>query len=133
MDLNSTSPCNLQQRPRLPFFFFFFFLFFPLLSSFIFSHQNPPHVYIIYLFNTVSALTNTHQPGETPGANKALLTLLMTTTPLSYSLVTGREPDWTTAQEKSLKKDYPFQDLHEESDDHFVARTYLQFLWLPEV
>jgi hypothetical protein len=36
-------------------------------------------------------------------------------------------------QEKSLNREYPFQDLRNEPDDHFVARTYLQFLWLPEV
>ncbi|KAJ3502718.1 hypothetical protein NLJ89_g8759 [Agrocybe chaxingu] len=39
--------------------------------------------------------------------------------------------NWTAAQEKSVSLDYPF-DLQAESLDQYVARTYLQFLWLPE-
>jgi hypothetical protein len=56
-------------------------------------------------------------------------------TALTYSLTPGVEPAWTTAQEKSLSRDYPFQTTHDEleSDDQFVAHTYLKFLWLPEV
>src|SRR5262245_40738160 len=51
----------------------------------------------------------------------------------SFSLATGLEVPWMTTQEKALNRDYPFQDLHDESEIHFVARTYLQFLWLPQV
>ncbi|KAG1742001.1 hypothetical protein EDB19DRAFT_1907773 [Suillus lakei] len=39
---------------------------------------------------------------------------------------------WTAAQEKSLSRDYPFQD-HDSADPAlFVQRTYLHFLWLPQ-
>src|SRR3954447_19185598 len=58
---------------------------------------------------------------------------MSTMTALCHTLVSGVETTWTIAQEKSLNRDYPFQDLHDETDDLFVARTYLQFLWLPEV
>jgi hypothetical protein len=57
-------------------------------------------------------------------------------TPLLYTLKTGVENNLNTTQDKVFKgisKDYPFQSLYNETDDHFVARTYLQFLWLPEV
>src|ERR1700722_73686 len=40
---------------------------------------------------------------------------------------------WTAAQEKSIFHDYPFPDLSNESAEQFVVRSYLQFLWLPEV
>ncbi|KAJ4485661.1 hypothetical protein J3R30DRAFT_3441047 [Lentinula aciculospora] len=39
---------------------------------------------------------------------------------------------WSSSQEKSIIKEYPFTDLNNETPDQFVARTYLQFLWLPE-
>jgi len=40
---------------------------------------------------------------------------------------------WTPVQEKSIFRDYPFPDLSNESAEQFVVRSYLQFLWLPEV
>jgi len=40
---------------------------------------------------------------------------------------------WTATQEKTINRDYPFTDLHLEPADQYVVRTYLQFLWLPEV
>ncbi|KAJ8087009.1 hypothetical protein PM082_005834 [Marasmius tenuissimus] len=40
--------------------------------------------------------------------------------------------NWTTTQEKSVLRDYPLTDLAQETPDQYVARTYLQFLWLPE-
>ncbi|KAH7886504.1 hypothetical protein F5I97DRAFT_1807672 [Phlebopus sp. FC_14] len=39
---------------------------------------------------------------------------------------------WSITQEKTINREYPFTDLHLESPDSFVVRTYLQFLWLPE-
>ena len=57
-------------------------------------------------------------------------------TPLLYTLKLGVENIQNTAQDKAFKgisTDYPFQNSHNETDDNFVARTYLQFLWLPEV
>ncbi|KAF5381575.1 hypothetical protein D9615_005380 [Tricholomella constricta] len=54
----------------------------------------------------------------------------MVSTP-HYLLNSNSRVNWTTTQEKSLANDFPF-DLETESDDHFVVRTYLQFLWLPE-
>lgn len=53
--------------------------------------------------------------------------------PLSYSLDSIKALTWTAAQEKSISRDYPFSDLHEETPDQYVVRTYLQFLWLPQV
>ena len=36
-------------------------------------------------------------------------------------------------QEKTLSREYPFVNLHAETPEQYVQRTYLQFLWLPEV
>ncbi|KAJ7065392.1 hypothetical protein C8F01DRAFT_1228746, partial [Mycena amicta] len=38
---------------------------------------------------------------------------------------------WTAAQEKSISHEYPLNVKNEISDD-YLARTYFQFLWLPE-
>ena len=51
---------------------------------------------------------------------------------LSYTFEYISKVTWTAAQEKSLSTDFPF-DLDHESDEQYVVRTYLQFLWLPEV
>jgi hypothetical protein len=51
---------------------------------------------------------------------------------LHYSLASTESHRWTTAQEKSISVDYPF-DTQQEAVDQFVNRTYLQFLWLPQV
>ena len=41
---------------------------------------------------------------------------------------------WTSTQEKTIcHGDYPFAEYDKESAEQFVAREYLQFLWLPEV
>ncbi|TFK38249.1 hypothetical protein BDQ12DRAFT_705609 [Crucibulum laeve] len=50
---------------------------------------------------------------------------------LHYTLESSKKVNWTSGQEKSLANDYPF-DLTNETPDRYVARTYLQFLWLPE-
>ncbi|KAI6039357.1 hypothetical protein EDC04DRAFT_1757664 [Pisolithus marmoratus] len=47
-------------------------------------------------------------------------------------LVNSANAKWTTTQEKSINRDYPFTDLHLESPEQYVVRTYLQCLWLPE-
>ncbi|KAJ3750912.1 hypothetical protein DFH05DRAFT_1567457 [Lentinula detonsa] len=39
---------------------------------------------------------------------------------------------WSTSQEKSVNREYPFTDLNNETPEQFVVRNYLQFLWLPE-
>ncbi|KAL0580530.1 hypothetical protein V5O48_001517 [Marasmius crinis-equi] len=51
---------------------------------------------------------------------------------LSYNLQLTPRINWTTAQEKTIVKDYPFTDLSQETPDQYVQRTYLQFLWLPD-
>lgn len=51
----------------------------------------------------------------------------------SLTLLTSSNARWTTTQEKTIARDYPFTDIHLETPDQFVVRTYLQFLWLPEV
>ncbi|KAG1904243.1 uncharacterized protein F5891DRAFT_1013549 [Suillus fuscotomentosus] len=49
----------------------------------------------------------------------------------AFVLHTPASLKWTAAQEKSLSRDYPFQD-HDAADPAlFVQRTYLHFLWLP--
>lgn len=51
---------------------------------------------------------------------------------LHYSLSSTEGHRWTAAQEKLLSVEYPF-DTHQEPVDQYVNRTYLQFLWLPQV
>lgn len=41
--------------------------------------------------------------------------------------------NWTESHERVLAKDYPFTDIDSETPDMYVQRTYLQFLWLPDV
>ncbi|KAG2118131.1 uncharacterized protein F5147DRAFT_768267 [Suillus discolor] len=49
----------------------------------------------------------------------------------AFVLHTPASLKWTAAQEKSLSRDYPFQD-HDPADPAlFVQCTYLHFLWLP--
>ena len=56
----------------------------------------------------------------------------MAVTELLYTLDSRRRVNWSVVQEKSISTDYPFE-LHAEPLEHYVARTYLQFLWLPQV
>ena len=49
-----------------------------------------------------------------------------------YTLDSKIRVSWSVAQEKSISTDYPFE-LHAEPLEQYVARTYLQFLWLPQV
>ncbi|KJA13217.1 hypothetical protein HYPSUDRAFT_209728 [Hypholoma sublateritium FD-334 SS-4] len=48
-----------------------------------------------------------------------------------YHFDERRIANWTAAQEKSISQDYPFA-IRDETPEDYVARTYLQFLWLPE-
>lgn len=50
-----------------------------------------------------------------------------------YRLSTSSALRWTAAQESGISREYPFQDIKDESPEQYIARTYLQFLWLPEV
>ncbi|KIK99522.1 hypothetical protein PAXRUDRAFT_505892 [Paxillus rubicundulus Ve08.2h10] len=50
----------------------------------------------------------------------------------ALTLLTTSSAKWTATQEKTINREYPFTDIHHESPDQFVVRTYLQFLWLPE-
>ena len=56
----------------------------------------------------------------------------MAITELLYTLDSKRRVNWSVVQEKSISTDYPFE-LHAEPLEQYVARTYLQFLWLPQV
>ncbi|KAF5392509.1 hypothetical protein D9757_002288 [Collybiopsis confluens] len=40
---------------------------------------------------------------------------------------------WPSVQEEALNQDFPFSGLDHETLDQFAVRTYLQFLWLPEL
>ncbi|PPQ91196.1 hypothetical protein CVT25_001212 [Psilocybe cyanescens] len=48
-----------------------------------------------------------------------------------YILDDRKTANWTKTQEKTISTEYPFSTQNEPLDQ-FVARTYLQFLWLPE-
>ncbi|KAG9223866.1 hypothetical protein CCMSSC00406_0007728 [Pleurotus cornucopiae] len=57
----------------------------------------------------------------------------MATIEKEYYLRQSSKPqNWTESQEKLIAKDFPFSDIALETPDQYVARTYLQFLWLPE-
>ncbi|KAF8649368.1 hypothetical protein AX16_005810 [Volvariella volvacea WC 439] len=51
--------------------------------------------------------------------------------PLPYTLVFNGKLQWNGTQEKAISRDYPFA-LANEALDQYVARNYLQVLWLPE-
>jgi hypothetical protein len=53
-------------------------------------------------------------------------------TSLHYTVDSTQRVNWTTTQEKSLTTDFPFE-LEQENGEQYVVRTYLQFLWFPEV
>ena len=53
-------------------------------------------------------------------------------TKLIYTLDSRKKVNWSVVQETSISTDYPFE-LQTEPLEQYVARTYLQFLWLPEV
>ncbi|CAK5267515.1 unnamed protein product [Mycena citricolor] len=50
---------------------------------------------------------------------------------LQFTLPTSPRIQWTASQDKSISREYPL-NAAEESCDDYVARTYFQFLWLPE-
>ncbi|KAG6814264.1 hypothetical protein H0H92_015379 [Tricholoma furcatifolium] len=50
---------------------------------------------------------------------------------LHYTISAKSRLNWNAAQEKSISNDYPFA-MGDETDEDYVARVYLQFLWLPE-
>ncbi|KAJ6594240.1 hypothetical protein B0H19DRAFT_54933 [Mycena capillaripes] len=51
--------------------------------------------------------------------------------PLQYTIPDTTRIPWTATQEKSISHEYPLNVKNESCDD-FIARTYFQFLWLPE-
>jgi hypothetical protein len=52
--------------------------------------------------------------------------------PLQYTIPDTTRVPWTATQEKSISHEFPL-NVKDESCDDFIARTYFQFLWLPEV
>ncbi|KAF8153284.1 hypothetical protein B0H34DRAFT_99246 [Crassisporium funariophilum] len=48
-----------------------------------------------------------------------------------YALDSTQKVNWSITQEKAISTEYPF-DLQAETVEQYVARTYLQFLWLPQ-
>jgi hypothetical protein len=50
----------------------------------------------------------------------------------TYAFDQRKISNWSTTQEKHISTDYPFT-IAAEPIEQTVARTYLQFLWLPEV
>lgn len=50
-----------------------------------------------------------------------------------YTLRTECPVRWTATQEKSICQDYPWPERMSGTAAEYVTRTYLQFLWLPEV
>ncbi|KAJ7663892.1 hypothetical protein DFH06DRAFT_1087709 [Mycena polygramma] len=51
--------------------------------------------------------------------------------PLQYTIPDSTRVPWTATQEKSISHEYQL-NVKDESCDDFIARTYFQFLWLPE-
>ncbi|KAJ7302962.1 hypothetical protein DFH08DRAFT_904435 [Mycena albidolilacea] len=50
---------------------------------------------------------------------------------LQYTIPDTTRVPWTATQEKSISHEFPL-NVKDESCDDFIARTYFQFLWLPE-
>ncbi|KAJ7114114.1 hypothetical protein C8R44DRAFT_231200 [Mycena epipterygia] len=55
----------------------------------------------------------------------------MAVKPLPYLIPEMPRVAWTATQEKSILHEYPLH-VKDESSDDFIARTYFQFLWLPD-
>ncbi|KAJ7708973.1 hypothetical protein B0H17DRAFT_1124754 [Mycena rosella] len=55
----------------------------------------------------------------------------MAVKPLQYALPDVPRVPWTATQEKTILHEYPL-NLKDESSEDFTARTYFQFLWLPD-
>jgi len=54
--------------------------------------------------------------------------------PAPLSLPPTSPVKWTALQERAINKEYPIpQPSSSELPNDYVLRTYLQFLWLPEV
>ncbi|KAJ7921204.1 hypothetical protein B0H13DRAFT_157687 [Mycena leptocephala] len=52
--------------------------------------------------------------------------------PLQYTIPESTRVPWTATQEKSISHEYPLNVKNESCED-FIACTYFQFLWVPEV
>ena len=52
---------------------------------------------------------------------------------LVYSLPTQPSVKWLATQERNLCKEFSYPDPAAETLEEYVSRTYLQFLWLPQV
>lgn len=50
-----------------------------------------------------------------------------------YRLPTAPAVKWLATQERNLSKELPYTDSATEAPEDYVLRTYLQFLWLPQV
>ena len=70
-------------------------------------------------------LTLIHHPSALKMANVAILSAQ------TYTFDQRKVANWSTTQEKQISTDYPFT-ITAEPIEQTVARTYLQFLWLPE-
>ena len=50
-----------------------------------------------------------------------------------YALPTNPSVKWLATQERNLNRELPYPDAAAETAEEYVSRTYLQFLWLPQV
>ena len=50
-----------------------------------------------------------------------------------YALPTQPSVKWLAPQERNLNRDLTYPDPAAETPEEYVSRTYLQFLWLPQV
>ena len=50
-----------------------------------------------------------------------------------YSLPTNPAVKWLATQERNLNRELPYPDAAAETPEEYVSKTYLQFLWLPQV
>ncbi len=71
---------------------------------------------------------------EIAGGTSRLFTATTMTEISSFAFrLAPSQVNWSESHAKTLSKDYPFTDIANETPDMYVQRTYLQFLWLPEV
>lgn len=68
-----------------------------------------------------------------PSSSCPLTIIMVSVSTRKYRLQSECSVRWTATQENSIGKEFPVVPQASESSGDYVLRTYLQFLWLPEV
>ena len=58
---------------------------------------------------------------------------IITTSATMYALRTDSPVKWTSQQERTIAQEFPWSSPISDTAAEYVSRTYIQFLWLPEV